>query len=84
MISIRHHGEPNAQRMVSIGRNMVQFRLPMLPPSDGIEWNAKVNGEEVSIFIESNAILLDVLGTVSGAWGPSVDAIWEPVGAVLY
>ena len=49
MISIRHHGEPNAQRMGSIGRNMVQFRLPMLPPSDGIEWNAKVNGEEVSL-----------------------------------
>ena len=69
MISIRHHGEPNAQRMVSIGSNMVQFRLPMLPPSDGIEWNAKVNGEEVSIFIESNAILLDVLRDRVGSLG---------------
>ena len=55
MISNRHHGEPNAQRMGSIGRNVVQFRLPMLPPSDGVEWNANVNDEEVSVFIESNA-----------------------------
>ena len=69
MISIRHHGEPNAQRMGSIGSNVVQFRLPMLPPSDGIEWNAKVNGEEVSIFIESNAILLDVLRDRVGSLG---------------
>ena len=61
--------EPNAQRMSAIGSNMVQFRLPMLPPSDGIEWNAKVNGEEVSIFIESNAILLDVLRDRVGSLG---------------
>ena len=48
---------------------MVQFRLPMLPPSDGIEWNAKVNDGEVSIFIESNAILLDVLRDRVGSLG---------------
>ena len=69
MISNRHHGEPNAQRMGSIGRNVVQFRLPMLPPSDGVEWNAKVNDEEVSVFIESNAILLDVLRDRVGSLG---------------
>ena len=55
--------------MNSIGHNVVQFRLPMLPPSDGVEWSAKVNDEEVSIFIESNAILLDVLRDRVGSLG---------------
>ena len=55
--------------MNSIGHYVVQFRLPMLPPSDGVEWNVKVNGEEVSIFIESNAILLDVLRDQVGSLG---------------
>ena len=40
---------------------MVQFRLPMLPRSGELPWNAKVNGEEVSLHIDGNAILLDVL-----------------------
>ena len=66
--------------MGSIGRN-VGVQATMLP-SDGVEWNAKVNDEEVSVFIESNAILLDAR-TVSGAWGPAY-AIWGPAGAVLY
>ena len=61
MISNRHDVEPNAQRMSAIGSSVVQFRLPMIPPSDGVEWNARVNGGEVSIFIESNAILLDAV-----------------------
>ncbi len=55
--------------MNSIGRNVVQFRLPMLPHSDEVEWNARVNGEEVSIFIESNAILLDILRDRIGSLG---------------
>ena len=69
MISNRDHVEPNAQRMSAIGSSVVQFRLPMLPPSDGVEWNARVNGGEVSIFIESNAILLDVLRDRVGSLG---------------
>ena len=55
--------------MNSIGHNVVQFRLPMLPPSDSVEWNAKVNGDEVTFFIESNAILLDILRDRVGSMG---------------
>lgn len=55
--------------MSSIGHNVVQFRLPMLPHPDEVEWNADVNGKETSIFIESNAILLDVLRDSVGSLG---------------
>ncbi|PDH23912.1 MAG: hypothetical protein CND84_05290 [Marine Group II euryarchaeote MED-G35] len=41
----------------------------MLPHPDEVEWNANVNGEEASIFIESNAILLDVLRDRIGSLG---------------
>ena len=61
--------EPNAQSTSSIGHNMVQFRLPMLPHPEEVEWNVNVNGEDVSIFIESNAILLDVLRDKIGSLG---------------
>ncbi len=55
--------------MGSVGHNVVQFRLPMLPHPDEVEWSAVVNGEETSIFIESNAILLDVLRDKVGSPG---------------
>ena len=55
--------------MSAIGHNVVQFRLPMLPHTDEVEWNATVNGEDASIFIESNAILLDVLRDRVGSLG---------------
>ena len=55
--------------MSSVGHNVVQVRLPMLPHPDEVEWNATVNGEEASIFIESNAILLDVLRDILGSLG---------------
>ena len=55
--------------MSAIGHNVVQFRLPMLPHPDEVEWNATVNGEDASIFIESNAILLDVLRDRVGSLG---------------
>tara|TARA_Y100001970_G_scaffold242567_1_gene307094 strand:- start:833 stop:1381 length:549 start_codon:yes stop_codon:yes gene_type:complete len=41
----------------------------MLPHPDEVEWNATLNGEEASIFIESNAILLDVLRDILGSLG---------------
>jgi len=49
--------------------DMVQFRLPMLPPSDKVPWSAIVNGITVSVPIESNAILLDVLRDQVGSLG---------------
>ena len=55
--------------MSAIGHNVVQFRLPMLPHPDEVEWNATVNGEDAAIFIESNAILLDVLRDRVGSLG---------------
>ena len=48
---------------------MVQFRLPMLPAADEVPWSAVVNDEEVSLSIESNAILLDVLRDQAGSLG---------------
>ena len=48
---------------------MVQFRLPMLPAPDEVPWSAVVNGNEVSVHIESNAILLDVLRDQAGSLG---------------
>ena len=48
---------------------MVQFRLPMLPAPDEVPWLALVNGDEVSVRIESNAILLDVLRDKAGSLG---------------
>tara|TARA_A100001037_G_scaffold306660_1_gene353739 strand:- start:4731 stop:5285 length:555 start_codon:yes stop_codon:yes gene_type:complete len=41
----------------------------MLPRSGELPWNAKVNGEEVSLHIEGNAILLDVLRDQVGSLG---------------
>jgi len=51
------------------GLLMVQFRLPMLPRSGQLPWNAEVNGEEVSLHIDGNAILLDVLRDQAGSLG---------------
>jgi len=51
------------------GDDMKQFRLPMLPSPDQVRWIAKVNGTKVSTFIESNAILLDVLRDQVGSLG---------------
>ena len=48
---------------------MVQFRLPMLPAPDEVPWSANVNGTEVALHIESNAILLDVLRDQAGSLG---------------
>ena len=48
---------------------MVQFRLPMLPAPGEVPWSAVVNGNEVSVHIESNAILLDVLRDQAGSLG---------------
>ncbi len=48
---------------------MVQFRLPMLPAPGEVPWSAVVNGNEVSVHIESNAILLDVLRNQAGSLG---------------
>ena len=48
---------------------MVQFRLPMLPAPDEVPWSASVNGAEVALHIESNAILLDVLRDQAGSLG---------------
>ncbi len=49
--------------------DMVQYRLPMLPLSDRVPWSAIVNGMTVSVPIESNAILLDVLRDQVGSLG---------------
>jgi carbon-monoxide dehydrogenase small subunit len=48
---------------------MVQYRLPMLPHPDEIEWTAEVNGAEITLHIENNAILLDVLREQAGSLG---------------
>ena len=48
---------------------MVQFRLPMLPRSGQLPWNAEVNGEEASLHIDGNAILLVVLRDQVGSLG---------------
>ena len=48
---------------------MVQFRLPMLPAPDEVPWSAEVNGDDVSVHIDSNAILLDVLRDQAGSLG---------------
>jgi len=55
--------------MSLVGHNVVQFRLPMLPHPDEVEWSANINGEEATFFIESNAILLDVLRDKVGSLG---------------
>lgn len=55
--------------MSSVGHYVVQFRLPMLPHPDEVEWGANINGEEVAIYVESNAILLDVLRDKVGSLG---------------
>ncbi len=51
------------------GLLMVQFRLPMLPRSGQLPWDAEVNGEEVSLHIDGNSILLDVLRDQAGSLG---------------
>jgi len=48
---------------------MVQFRLPMLPAPGEVPWSAVVNSNKVSVHIESNAILLDVLRDQAGSLG---------------
>lgn len=48
---------------------MVQFRLPMLPRSGQLPWTGEVNGEDVSLHIDGNAILLDVLRDQAGSLG---------------
>lgn len=50
-------------------RLMVQYRLPMLPHPDEIEWTAEVNGAEITLHVENNAILLDVLREQAGSLG---------------
>ena len=55
--------------MSSVGHYVVQFRLPMLPHPDEVEWGANINGEEVAVYVESNAILLDVLRDKVGSLG---------------
>jgi len=41
----------------------------MLPAPNEVPWSALVNGNEVSVRIESNAILLDVLRDKAGSLG---------------
>ena len=41
----------------------------MLPHPEEAEWSAEINGNEMSFFIESNAILLDVLRDKVGSLG---------------
>ena len=47
----------------------MQFRLPMLPHPDEVEWSSIVNGVEASLSVDSNAILLDVLRDQVGSLG---------------
>jgi len=41
----------------------------MLPPTEDVSWDAVVNGNQVSVPIEGNAILLDVLREKAGSLG---------------
>ena len=41
----------------------------MVPGPDKVRWNATVNGVNVDFFIDSNAILLDVLRDQAGSLG---------------
>ena len=41
----------------------------MLPHPDEIEWTAEVNGAEITLHVENNAILLDVLREQAGSLG---------------
>ena len=41
----------------------------MLPHPDEIEWTAEVNGAEITLHVENNAILLDVLREKAGSLG---------------
>ena len=49
--------------------SMVEFRLPMLPQSGEVVWKANINGVDIKLNIESNAILLDVLRDQAGSLG---------------
>ena len=48
---------------------VVQYSLPMVPGPDKVRWNAIVNGVKVDFYIDSNAILLDVLRDQGGSLG---------------
>ena len=50
-------------------KSMVRIRVPMLPAPGELPWSASVNGTEVDIHVESNAILLDVLRDQVGTLG---------------
>ena len=50
-------------------KSMVRIRVPMLPAPSESPWSASVNGTEVDIHVESNAILLDVLRDQVGTLG---------------
>ena len=55
--------------MIPPVRSMVEFRLPMLPQPGEVVWSVKINGIDVKLNIESNAILLDVLRDQAGSLG---------------
>ena len=62
-------GEQNTQVVDCSGEHVVQYSLPLVPGPDKVRWNASVNGVNVDFFIDSNAILLDVLRDQSGSLG---------------
>ncbi len=55
--------------MIPLVSSMVEFRLPMLPQPGELVWSVNINGTEVKLNIESNAILLDVLRDQAGSLG---------------
>ena len=61
--------EQNTQVVDCSGEHVVQYSLPLVPGPDKVRWNATVNGVNVDFFIDSNAILLDVLRDQAGSLG---------------
>ncbi len=55
--------------MIPLVSGMVEFRLPMLPQPGEVAWSVNINGTEVKLNVESNAILLDVLRDQAGSLG---------------
>ena len=55
--------------MIHLVSGMVEFRLPMLPQPGEVAWSVNINGTEVKLNVESNAILLDVLRDQAGSLG---------------
>ena len=55
--------------LVVLWQHVVQYSLPMVPGPDKVRWNAIVNGVKVDFYIDSNAILLDVLRDQGGSLG---------------